>query len=163
MNITDRTAVSIMAPDEFRISTGDGKYRVIRHPDGSGAALRHGAPWRDLEAGCLELRIAADIHVAQLRLAVLVGNPYLLWDTPDHDGPDEDLLRLSLSDGTELVQDKAGAFSAIDADTGLASCEAGNKFALALAYDLEGYRSSLLRIGSGASMEKDHDPEGLAP
>lgn len=146
MNITDRTAVSIMAPDEFRISTGDGKYRVIRHPDGSGAALRHGVPWQALEAGSLEMRIAAEIHAAQMRLAELVGNPFLLGETPAHYGPDKDLLRLSLTDGTTLVQDRTGAFSSVEGGTGLVSCQAGNRLALALAYDLEGYRASLSRL-----------------
>jgi hypothetical protein len=132
--------------NEVRIGTSDGRYEVVLIGDEDAFATRHGEAWRDLTDAPLTVAVARDLQSCRDTLLALGGDPMAQGAPPAHYGPDRDLLRLTLTDGSELVQDAEGRFYATTRDGDEVSGMSGDKLALTLAYELEGARAALAEL-----------------
>lgn len=143
------------AETELRLATGDGKYEVVL--SGGGAyATRHGERWRDLTSAPLTVALARELNGCRDAITALGGDPLAPGRTPAHYGAERDLLRLTLTDGSELVQDAEGRFTATRDGVELPGLT-GDKLTLTLAYELEGARAAL------AQLRPDTTPEPTGP
>lgn len=135
------------AEADFRLATADGKYEVI--VTGAEAyATRHGERWRDLTDAPLTLALARELKRCRDAITALGGDPLTPGRTPDHYGAERDLLRLTLTDGSELVQDAEGRFTATRDGSEVPGLT-GDKLTLTLAYELEGARAALAQLVPG--------------
>jgi len=132
---------------EIRIGTADGKYEVIV-AEKEAYATRHGERWRDLTDAPLTLALARELHGTRAAISALGGDPQEPGQTPSFYGAARDMLRLTLKDGSEIVQDADGRVTATR-DGAEVPGLTGDKLTLALAYDLEGARSSLTQLVPG--------------
>jgi len=126
----------------LRLATADGKYEVVRTAEGGAYATRHGERWRDLTDAPLTLAIAQELNDARKAISALGGDPLKPGETPSSYGEARDMLRLTLNDGSEIVQDAQGRFSGTRGGvpvTGLT----GDNLTLSLSYELEGARVAL--------------------
>lgn len=131
-----------LAAVPLRVVVDDGRYEVVRNPDGSGFATHYGARWRELEAGSLALRLAEALAKVREEIVAKGGDPLAHGPTPASYGPQRDLLRIALEDGTVLVQTAEGTVTG--SRNGKPEPDlVGDKLVLNLAYDLEGARAAL--------------------
>ncbi|PTX52287.1 hypothetical protein IQ03_01077 [Gemmobacter caeni] len=143
------------AETELRLATGDGKYEVVLS-GGDAYATRHGERWRDLTGAPLTVALARELKGCRDAITALGGDPLAPGRTPAHYGAERDLLRLTLTDGSELVQDAEGRFTATRDGVELPGLT-GDKLTLTLAYELEGARAAL------AQLRPDTTPEPTGP
>lgn len=148
IGVTEETA-------ELRLTTADEKYEVILTRE-EAYATRYGERWRDLADAPLTLALARELKGCRDAITALGGDPLTPGRTPTHYGPARDLLRLNLADGSDLVQDAEGRFSA-NRDGVEVPGLAGDKLTLTLAYELEGARAAL------AQLRPDTTPEPTGP
>jgi hypothetical protein len=132
------------AQPELRLATGDGKYEVVLS-GGDAYATRHGERWRDLTGAPMTVALARELKGCRDAITALGGDPLTPGRTPAHYGAARDLLRLTLADGSELVQDAAGRFTATRDGVELPGMT-GDKLTLGLAYELEGARAALAQL-----------------
>jgi hypothetical protein len=140
---------------EIRIALGDGKYEVILTGE-EAYATRYGERWRDLTDAPLTVALARELNGCRDAITALGGDPLAPGRTPAHYGAERDLLRLTLTDGSELVQDAEGRFTATRDGVELPGLT-GDKLTLTLAYELEGARAAL------AQLRPDTTPEPTGP
>ena len=129
---------------DIRLATADGKYEVI--VTGAEAyATRHGERWRDLTDAPLTLALARELKGCRDAITALGGDPLAPGRTPAHYGAARDLLRLTLTDGSEIVQDAEGRVTATR-DGAEVPGLTGDKLTLTLAYEIEGSRAALAQL-----------------
>lgn len=139
----------------LRLATADGKYEVVRTVAGDAYATRFGDRWRDLRDAPLVLALAEELREARAAISALGGNPLEPGETPASYGEARDMLRLTLSDGSEVVQDSQGRFSGTLGGVPVPGLT-GDNLTLSLAYELEGARAALARLETPAP---DTDPD----
>lgn len=144
-----------------QLVTADGKYELTWTPEGPGHVRRHGEPWRDLGPGSLPLLLAAELKNLRAQISEAGGDPMIPGEPPAHYGPQRDMLRLTLQDGAELVQDAQGRVSATMGNITLSGLT-GDKLTLSLAYEIEGARAALSALApdiahTATSAEADPD------
>ncbi len=144
--------VEMSRPKEIRIGTADEKYEVVLIENGKGGldayATRNGERWRDLTEAPLTVALARELKGCRDAITALGGDPLTPGRTPDHYGAERDLLRLTLTDGSELVQDAEGRFTATRDGSEVPGLT-GDKLTLTLAYELEGARAALAQLVPG--------------
>lgn len=128
----------------LRLATADGKYEVILTGE-EAYATRHGERWRNLTDAPLTVALARELKGCRDAIAALGGNPIEPGETPSHYGAARDMLRLTLTDGSEIVQDAEGRVSATRNGSELGGLT-GDKLTLGLAYELEGARAALAQL-----------------
>lgn len=126
----------------LRLATADGKYEVVETTTGEAYATRYGERWRDLKDAPLTLALARELQGTRDAIAGLGGDPLVQGETPSSYGSERDMLRLSLKDGSEVVQDAQARFKATIGGEPVAGLT-GDKLTLSLAYELEGARAAL--------------------
>lgn len=146
----------------LRLATTDGKYEVVANLNGEAYATRYGERWRDLRDAPLTVALAQELNGARAAISALGGDPLEPGETPSSYGSERDMLRLSLKDGSEVVQDAQGKFKATIGGEPVAGLT-GDKLTLSLAYELEGARAALARLAPDPSPEptEPDEPPGL--
>jgi hypothetical protein len=129
----------------LRLATADGKYEVVLTGSGDAYATRHGERWRDLKEAPLTLSLARELQGTRGAIADLGGDPLAQGEPPSSYGSERDMLRLSLKDGSEVVQDAKGRFMATFGGEPVSGLT-GDKLTLSLAYELEGARAALTAL-----------------
>lgn len=132
----------------LRVTTSDGKYTVLAHPDDGAQALRQGEPWRDLNDDDFILTLAADLQAArreaeELGIDPCQGLPEDVLRGSEVEG--SDLLRVSLSCGAVFIQSQTGA-TRLEREGEAPLDMTGDNLALGLAYDLEEVRTLLVHV-----------------
>jgi hypothetical protein len=142
----------------LRLATADGKYEVVETTTGEAYATRYGERWRDLKDAPLTVALARDLQATRDAIAGLGGDPLAQGETPSSYGGERDMLRLSLKDGSEVVQDAQGRFTATIGGEPVAGLT-GDKLTLSIAYELEGARAAL---GALAPQRAQPDPSEVS-
>ena len=150
------TAVAeALARPAYSLSLDGGKYEVVRTAAGEIFANRHGERWRELLDEPVIVRLATEVHEARQQITERGGNPLEGGEAPASYGPDKDMLRITLNDGTEIVQTAEGRVHGSRNGSSV-EISVGDKLLLSLAYELEGARAALALLEPSALPGEPH-------